>query len=175
MSRWANWPARRGCAGRLRSALSAPRTISVSTIARRAPGTGGTGTGACAWPRQPSWPGWPPTCVGRHGAKRTNGVRRSQRPPDEPRGASADSARDPLSSGPTSAQAPNPSPLYHGLVALATKTPSQQQFSFWWTGERPKGHTGLEKDWAAILGWLGLIQGRDGGARQPAERRAALL
>jgi SSS family solute:Na+ symporter len=51
----------------------------------------------------------------------------------------------------------------------------QQQFSFWWTGVRPKGHTGLEKDWAAILGRLGLIQGRDGGARQPAERRAALL
>src|SRR4051812_41980416 len=50
-----------------------------------------------------------------------------------------------------------------------------QQFSFWWTGVRPKGHTGLEKDWAAILGRLGLIQGRDGGARQPAERRAALL
>ena len=46
---------------------------------------------------------------------------------------------------------------------------------FWWTGVRPKGHTGLEKDWAAILGRLGLIQGRDGGARQPAERRAALL
>ena len=44
VSRWANWPARRGCAGRLRSALSAPRTISVSTIARRAPGMGGTGT-----------------------------------------------------------------------------------------------------------------------------------
>jgi hypothetical protein len=51
----------------------------------------------------------------------------------------------------------------------------EQQFSFWWTGVRPKGHTGLEKDWAAILGRLGLIQGRDGGARQPAERRAALL
>src|SRR3954465_1807457 len=34
----------RGCAGRLRRALSAPRTISVSTIARRAPGTGGAGT-----------------------------------------------------------------------------------------------------------------------------------
>src|SRR3954468_23914303 len=50
-----------------------------------------------------------------------------------------------------------------------------QQFSFQWTGVRPKGHTGLEKDWAAILGRLGLIQGRDGGARQPAERRAALL
>src|SRR3954468_13512708 len=50
-----------------------------------------------------------------------------------------------------------------------------QQFSFWWTGVRPKGHTGLEKDWAAILGRLGLIQGRDGSARQPAERRAALL
>jgi hypothetical protein len=50
-----------------------------------------------------------------------------------------------------------------------------QQFSFWWTGVRPKGHTGLEKDLAAILGRLGLIQGRDGGARQPAERRAALL
>ena len=33
-----------GCAGRLRSALSAPRTISVSTIVRRAPGMGGTGT-----------------------------------------------------------------------------------------------------------------------------------
>ena len=42
-------------------------------------------------------------------------------------------------------------------------------------GVRPKGHIGLEKDWAAILGRLGLIQGRDGGARQPAERRAALL
>src|SRR3954451_19228450 len=56
------------------------------------------------------------------------------------------------------------------------KCPSgNQQFSFWWTGVRPKGHTGLEKDWAAILGRLGLIQGRDGGARQPAERRAALL
>src|SRR4051812_36891782 len=52
---------------------------------------------------------------------------------------------------------------------------ASQQFSFWWTGVRPKGHTGLEKDWAAILGRLGLIQGRDGGARQPAERRAALL
>jgi putative transposase len=51
----------------------------------------------------------------------------------------------------------------------------QQQFSFWWTGVRPKDHTGLEKDWAASLGRLGLIQGRDGGARQPAERRAALL
>src|SRR5215207_343876 len=56
----------------------------------------------------------------------------------------------------------------HGVVP-------RQQFSFWWTGVRPKGHTGLEKDWAAILGRLGLIQGRDGGARQPAERRAALL
>ena len=52
---------------------------------------------------------------------------------------------------------------------------ARQQFSFWWTGVRPKGHTGLEKDLAAILGRLGLIQGRDGGARQPAERRAALL
>ena len=51
----------------------------------------------------------------------------------------------------------------------------KQQFSFWWTGVRPTGHTGLEKDWAASLGRLGLIQGRDGGARQPAERRAALL
>jgi len=50
-----------------------------------------------------------------------------------------------------------------------------QQFSFWWTGVRPKDHTGLEKDWAASFGRLGLIQGRDGGARQPAERRAALL
>jgi non-heme chloroperoxidase len=50
-----------------------------------------------------------------------------------------------------------------------------QQFSFWWTGVRPKDHTGLEKDWAASFGRLGLIQGRDGGARQPAECRAALL
>src|SRR4051794_33489175 len=50
-----------------------------------------------------------------------------------------------------------------------------QQFSFWWTGVRPKDPTGLEKDWAASFGRLGLIQGRDGGARQPAERRAALL
>src|SRR4029453_7376161 len=41
-----------------------------------------------------------------------------------------------------------------------------QQFSFWWTGVRPKDPTGLEKDWAASFGRLGLIQGRDGGARQ---------
>jgi hypothetical protein len=60
-------------------------------------------------------------------------------------------------------------------IGLATFSVFFQQFSFWWTGVRPKGHTGLEKDWAAILGRLGLIQGRDGGARQPAERRAALL
>src|SRR5215213_2705788 len=84
---------------------------------------------SCAWQLQPSWPGWPLTCVGRHGAgrhgaKRTKGVRRSQRPPDEPDSASADGARDPLSSGPCSAQAPDQNPLHHGLVALATKTPS---------------------------------------------------
>src|SRR4051812_7420524 len=60
-------------------------------------------------------------------------------------------------------------------MVLPTLSGCKQQFSFWWTGVRPKGHTGLEKDWAAILGRLGLIQGRDGGARQPAERRAALL
>jgi hypothetical protein len=28
---------------------------------------------------------------------------------------------------------------------------------------------------SGVVGRLGLIQGRDGGARQPAERRAALL
>jgi hypothetical protein len=68
---------------------------------------------------------------------------------------------------------------FHELCAevdkASTSTQVIQQFSFWWTGVRPKGHTGLEKDLAAILGRLGLIQGRDGGARQPAERRAALL
>jgi hypothetical protein len=42
--RWANWLARRGCAGRLRSASSGPRTTSVSTIVRHGPGMGGTGT-----------------------------------------------------------------------------------------------------------------------------------
>ena len=42
--RWANWLARQGCAGRLRSASSAPRTTSVSTIVRHGPGMGGTGT-----------------------------------------------------------------------------------------------------------------------------------
>jgi hypothetical protein len=64
---------------------------------------------------------------------------------------------------------------YQALRGVAFLTAVTQQFSFWWTGVGPKGHTGLEKDWAAILGRLGLIQGRDGGARQPAERRAALL
>jgi len=76
-----------------------------------------------------------------------------------------------------------------GAIDSTTRTPDQteiayfwsndkgayQQFSFWWTGVRPKDPTGLEKDWAASFGRLGLIQGRDGGARQPAERRAALL
>src|SRR3954453_6023050 len=28
----------------------------------------------------------------------------------------------------------------------------RQQFSFWWTGVRPKDPTGLEKDWAASFG-----------------------
>jgi hypothetical protein len=65
--------------------------------------------------------------------------------------------------------------LRTAVEAAASDREPGQQFSFWWTGVRPKGHTGLEKDWAAILGRLGLIQGRDGGARQPAERRAALL
>src|SRR4051812_32493391 len=60
-------------------------------------------------------------------------------------------------------------------AAVASPRLSGQQFSFWWTGVRPKDPTGLEKDWAASFGRLGLIQGRDGGARQPAERRAALL
>src|SRR3954471_13250196 len=68
-----------------------------------------------------------------------------------------------------------PRPYIKGNFKSAAKRHVAQQFSFWWTGVRPKGHTGLEKDWAAILGRLGLIQGRDGGARQPAERRAALL
>src|SRR5215212_8919076 len=81
--------------------------------------------GAYAWRLQPSWPGWSPTCVGRHGAKRTKGVRQSQRPSDEPRGASADGARDPLSSGASPVQAPDQNPLHHGLVALATTAPSQ--------------------------------------------------
>jgi hypothetical protein len=64
---------------------------------------------------------------------------------------------------------------FGGAVRPFLRSLWRQQFSFWWTGVRPKGHTGLEKDLAAILGRLGLIQGRDGGARQPAERRAALL
>jgi hypothetical protein len=63
----------------------------------------------------------------------------------------------------------------HWVLDVTMNEDQMQQFSFWWTGVRPKGHTGLEKDLAAILGRLGLIQGRDGGARQPAERRAALL
>jgi SRSO17 transposase len=41
---WANWRARRGYAGRLRRASSAPRTTSALITARRAPGMGGTGT-----------------------------------------------------------------------------------------------------------------------------------
>ena len=36
-----NWLARPACAGRSRNASSAPRTISASTIAKRAPGTAG--------------------------------------------------------------------------------------------------------------------------------------
>src|SRR4051812_24623526 len=76
----------------------------------------------------------------------------------------------------TGSQAIHPVPLPCSKTPAESMVPHQsQQFSFWWTGVRPKDHTGLEKDWAASFGRLGLIQGRDGGARQPAERRAALL
>src|SRR3954466_5484084 len=74
---------------------------------------------------RPSWPGWPPTCVGRPGAKRTKGVRGFQQPPAEPDRAPAARAREPHPSGPSPAQASDQTPLHHGLVALATTAPSQ--------------------------------------------------
>src|SRR3954454_5214049 len=71
--------------------------------------------------------GWPTTCAEPRGPKRTKGVRRSQRPPDEPCSAAADGARDPLPSGASPAQATDQNPLHHGLVDLATTAPSQSR------------------------------------------------